>query len=200
MRNRKSTETARGRILTEALAEMNRLGYRGMRLDRVAERAGVTKGTVYYYFRNKRDFASAVVDELLVKDISELWLAPLKACTDPIRCLRRIIKLSVGGSAMPIHASNASLIRLSLEMSALDRSFQRKFTRIRLSFTDAVASALGRGQKSGTVSPRLDVRQVARHLLVLMIGGLVFAIMNGERGLAREDQRQLNQLLESARS
>jgi len=152
---------------------------------------------VYYYFRNKSDFASAVVDEFLMKDISELWLAPLKTCTDPIRCLRRIIKLSVGGSAMPIHASNASLIRLSLEMSALNRSFQRKFTRMRLSFTDAVASALGRGQKS--VSPRLDVRQVARHLLVPMIGGLVFAIMNGERGLAREDQRQLNQLLESAR-
>ena len=38
-------------------------GYRATRLEQVAEAAGVTKGTIYYYFRNKEDLFRQTVEQ-----------------------------------------------------------------------------------------------------------------------------------------
>lgn len=46
-------------------------GYAGTRLDDVAARAGVSKGTVYLYFASKEDLFKAVVREGLVSPLTE---------------------------------------------------------------------------------------------------------------------------------
>jgi AcrR family transcriptional regulator len=52
-----------GEILQAAFEEFSRQGYAGTTLDRVAERAGVTKGTIYVYFDNKEQLFIAMVRE-----------------------------------------------------------------------------------------------------------------------------------------
>lgn len=42
-------------LLDAAFRTFAQHGYRATRLEQVAEAAGVTKGTIYYYFRNKED-------------------------------------------------------------------------------------------------------------------------------------------------
>src|SRR5271165_2020512 len=50
-------------ILEAAFAEFSRNGYAMTTLERIAERAGVTKGTIYVYFENKEHlFISMVRD------------------------------------------------------------------------------------------------------------------------------------------
>ena len=50
-------------ILEAAFAEFSRNGYATTTLDRIAERAGVTKGTIYVYFDSKEQlFISMVLD------------------------------------------------------------------------------------------------------------------------------------------
>ncbi|MDH4192344.1 MAG: TetR/AcrR family transcriptional regulator [Betaproteobacteria bacterium] len=46
-------------------------GYAGTRLEDVAERAGVSKGTVYLYFANKTELFKAVVREGIVSPLTE---------------------------------------------------------------------------------------------------------------------------------
>jgi AcrR family transcriptional regulator len=48
-------EEARKRILDAALVVAKRKGYQSMTLDDVADEVGVTKGTLYLYFKNKED-------------------------------------------------------------------------------------------------------------------------------------------------
>lgn len=62
-------------ILDAALALFRERGYRATRLGEVAERAGVSKPTLYYYFRNK--------DELL----AEAVLRRLRATMAPLEAL-----------------------------------------------------------------------------------------------------------------
>lgn len=47
-------------------------GYAGTRLEDVAARAGVSKGTLYLYFTNKEELFKAVVREGLVSPIAEM--------------------------------------------------------------------------------------------------------------------------------
>lgn len=57
-------------ILAAALALFAERGFAATRLDDVASRAGVTKGTLYLYFRNKEELFKAVVRQELVPNIA----------------------------------------------------------------------------------------------------------------------------------
>ena len=66
------TETRRRRkaerpheILEAAFLEFSRNGYATTTLDQVAERAGVTKGTIYVYFESKEHLFISMVRELM---------------------------------------------------------------------------------------------------------------------------------------
>src|SRR6201996_7653525 len=50
-------------ILEAAFVEFSRCGYAVTTLDKIAERAGVTKGTIYVYFENKEHLFISMVRE-----------------------------------------------------------------------------------------------------------------------------------------
>jgi len=52
-------------IIEAAFAEFSRNGYATTTLDHIAERAGVTKGTIYVYFENKEHLFISMVRELM---------------------------------------------------------------------------------------------------------------------------------------
>jgi AcrR family transcriptional regulator len=52
-------------ILEAAFAEFSRNGYAMTTLDHIAERAGVTKGTIYVYFESKEHLFISVVRQLM---------------------------------------------------------------------------------------------------------------------------------------
>ena len=59
-------------ITAAALESFVERGYAGTRLEDVAARAGVSKGTLYLYFANKEELFKAVVREGLVSPIAEI--------------------------------------------------------------------------------------------------------------------------------
>jgi AcrR family transcriptional regulator len=67
---RRRKEARPGEILAAALEEFVDRGYSATRLEDVARRAGVTKGTVYLYFTNKEDLFKAVVRESFVPELA----------------------------------------------------------------------------------------------------------------------------------
>ena len=66
-RRRKTARPAE--ILDAALAAFAERGFAATRLDDVAERAGITKGTLYLYFPSKEELFKAVVRQQLVPNI-----------------------------------------------------------------------------------------------------------------------------------
>ena len=66
---RRRKEARPGEILDAALACFAERGFAATRLDDVARRAGVTKGTLYLYFPNKAELFKAVVRQAIVPNI-----------------------------------------------------------------------------------------------------------------------------------
>ena len=58
-------------LLAAALEQFVERGYAATRLEDVARRAGVSKGTLYLYFTNKEELFKAVVRENIVRTIGE---------------------------------------------------------------------------------------------------------------------------------
>ena len=52
------------RVLSAALEVFTERGYQAATIEEIAERAGMTKGAVYYWFRDKVDLASDLQGQL----------------------------------------------------------------------------------------------------------------------------------------
>src|SRR5262245_51380585 len=65
-------------ILAAALEEFSARGFAATRLDDVAQRAGVAKGTIYLYFRDKESLFQELVRELLSPIVGVIEAAPLR--------------------------------------------------------------------------------------------------------------------------
>src|ERR1041384_8547392 len=58
-------ETRRAAILASALEEFTARGFEGARLDDVAKRAGIAKGTIYLYFADKETLFQELVRSMV---------------------------------------------------------------------------------------------------------------------------------------
>ncbi|MEA2988673.1 MAG: hypothetical protein QOG83_1384 [Alphaproteobacteria bacterium] len=64
-------------ILTAALDEFSASGFAAARLDDVARRAGIAKGTIYLYFRDKESLFQELVRTMLSPVVGALEAAPM---------------------------------------------------------------------------------------------------------------------------
>ena len=75
VRWRRRKDSRPGEILEAALDCFAERGFAATRLEDVAARAGVTKGTAYLYFKNKEDLFKAVVSDYVVPAIEQFEAA-----------------------------------------------------------------------------------------------------------------------------
>ncbi len=121
---------ARKKILQAAFKEIRLHSYQGSNVNRIANKSGVTKDAMYYYFKSKTKLGYAVVDEVIQRVVKETWFRPLEKCDDLIKCLQQIIKRSIRETTVEDIRLGMPLIDLSLEMSPLDEGFRKRFNLI----------------------------------------------------------------------
>lgn len=89
---RRRRKEARPQELTAAaLAVFVEKGYSATKLDDVAARAGVSKGTLYLYFNSKEALFKAVIEEGVVPAIEEGEALLEHSADDPVQLLRSIL-------------------------------------------------------------------------------------------------------------
>lgn len=74
-------------ILNAALAVFGEHGLAATRLDDIAKRAGLSKGTIYLYFANKEELFRAVVEQTVVSQIEageQLAASPTASATETL--------------------------------------------------------------------------------------------------------------------
>ena len=76
-------------ILAAALEEFCARGYAATRLDDVARRAGVAKGTIYLYFRDKESLFQDIVRTMVRPLVGAIEAAPLQNL--PVRAVAEMI-------------------------------------------------------------------------------------------------------------
>ncbi len=94
------------KILDAALDVFSTYGFRGATVDMIAEKAGMSKPNLLYYFRRKQDIYQAVLERTL-----EMWLAPL-------------VNMDANGEAIP---QIIAYLRAKLELSRTHQQESRLF-------------------------------------------------------------------------
>jgi AcrR family transcriptional regulator len=79
----------RDAILAAALDEFSARGFAGTRLDDVAQRAGIAKGTIYLYFRDKESLFQDLVRAMVSPLVAAIETAPIGDL--PVRSVAEMI-------------------------------------------------------------------------------------------------------------
>src|SRR6202050_5527838 len=82
----------RERLLRAGSGEIYKSGFQSASLEAILGSAGVTKGALYYHFKNKEALGYAVVEEIISPDVRGTWVRSLQSVKDPIEALIGIVQ------------------------------------------------------------------------------------------------------------
>lgn len=180
--HRRRKEARPGEIVDAALALFVERGFAATRLDDVAERAGVSKGTVYLYFDSKEALLAEAVGRNigpLLADFSQQMTDPTISASDLIeRFVRRWWQVL---SESPLQGVPKLMVSESGNFPDLAQHFVVNF--IARMQDGVLATVVRKGIASGEFAP-VDVEYTVR----VLIHGLVFMPI-WLHSLGRVDQR-----------
>src|SRR5205809_8105 len=155
-------EPSRKQLMAAAIDCFARLGYQGTTIDRIARDAGVTKGAVYYHFRDKEQLLFEAVKDH-VGEFERQVLAEVTPELDAMGALRRVVDVCFFHATV----SNHRRFIITLMVEALDTNpalsveFRNILRRMRVFLADVLRRGQERGVLRGDVSAEAAAAVVA---------------------------------------
>ena len=179
---RRRKEARPAEIVEAALACFNERGFAATRLEEVAARAGVTKGTIYLYYPSKEDLFKAVVRRELAPNLEHLETL----LAEPIAATVLLQRL-----VMTLEAVVASRLSVIPKLVFAEAGNFPELARFYLDTIvnpgrDLMATILRRGIEQGEFRP-VDVD----HVVYCVIGPLLFTAL-WKHSLGPHDDRPLD--------
>jgi AcrR family transcriptional regulator len=159
---------ARKELMATAIDCFAHYGYQGTSIDRIASAAGVTKGALYYHFRDKEELLFEAVKDRIT-EFEERVVGSVTPLDDPAGALAEIARVCV-------HIATKNNLRrfiLTLMVEALDTNprLSQAFRDILRRFRGYLAGIVRLGQEQGVFRADVDARLAA----ALFAGGVIGA-------------------------
>ncbi len=167
-KTRKSAAT-RGRIMESVRALMRERRAIDFQMSEVAERAGITKGALYYYFADRDELVEAVFDEELdlVVTTIERTVAEAPSAREALHGLCREFSTQLqAGSPFALALTSEATVSHSDALSVVSTRFMR--------VVDVLAGQLERAKGEGVVREDVDARVAA----VFLLGGFLMVSLS----------------------
>jgi len=157
-----------------------RYGYQGTSIDRIASAAGVTKGALYYHFRDKEELLFEAVQDRIT-EFEQHVVSGVSPATDPAGALAEIARVCV-------HIATKNNLRrfiLTLMVEALDTNprLSEAFRGILRRFRSYLAGIVRLGQEQGVFRRDIDAALAAE----LFAGGVIGAELQHYQDADRVD-------------
>jgi len=161
----------RDTILDAAMRAFNEHGYARATMDAVAQQAGVSKGTLYNYFKSKRDLFICILDRISQQDEQGLqeMLVRSGSAADKLEAL-----LSQWSRRLPDYEDVGRLFLEFWAVAARDERegpIKQHLERLRERWVSTLAGLIREGVRDGSFLPSLDP-DVAAQLILATYDGL----------------------------
>jgi AcrR family transcriptional regulator len=172
----RDADRSQSTILAAARDEFAEFGLGGARMDRIAERAGLNKRLIYYYFADKETLFQAVL-ELAYRDIrteeAKLHLADL----EPATAVRRLIEFT--WDYYLAHPEFITLLNSANLHKARHLAESKRARELNSPLIETLAAVLERGRREGSFRGGVDPVQ-----LYVSIAGLSYFYLSNSYTLS----------------
>jgi AcrR family transcriptional regulator len=163
-------------ILAAAMAEFADRGLGGARIDGIAERAGVNKRLIYYYFGNKEGLFLAVLEQTYA-DIREAERALHLEMADPADAVRRLVAFTWNHYLE--HPEFLTLLNSENLHRARHLQQSERIREMNSPLIQTLADVLERGRRDGIFRGGVDPVQ-----LYISIAGLAYFYLSNNHTLS----------------
>ena len=188
---RRQTAEVRTRIVDAAYESFWRMGFRRSSVDSIAARAGLTKRTVYAYFRSKDDLLAAVLQRY--EELAELRLQHIgdRLPADRVGLIDSFFGQLGGWASATPRWSGSGFTRLVVELADLPGHPARAIARRAKAKTESwLAERLANARVK-------DARERSRDIMLLTEGAMALTLIHGGRSYIDAAASAAKQLVRS---
>jgi AcrR family transcriptional regulator len=185
-RSETAKDTRRHTLLTAALDEFFVKGFAGARMEDIAARANLSKGTLYLYFDSKESLFTALIDSLAMPNLARIELIASSAVS-----LREALdQLVLFAPSIVRHSNLPRLLKVLVGDSHNFPNIVRAYrTQILDRVLAALAQMLARAQAAGSIDIE-DPPLMARLIVApIALSGLWHAVFGGDADAAVDLER-----------
>ena len=173
-------KATRGAIIEGAASIFETQGYASASLADVAERAGVTKGSLYFHFKSKEELAKAVIQAQ--HDMSLNRSVTILEAQHPALTSMKLLCRSFGEQLQGEPIIRAG-IRLTFEASSFGYAVKEPY----VDWLTTMESLVLAAQTEGSIRESIDAAALARHIVASFTGvQLVSEVLSGRKTLLDE--------------
>lgn len=157
----------RAKLVEAAIECFSRHGYQGTSIDRIARATGVTKGALYYHFRDKEDLLLGAIDDRIARFENRI-VERARELRDPEAVLRAIVEICIEQAA----TSNERRFILTLMVETLDThpDLSLRFREMMRRFREFVAHTIHLGREKGQFRRDVDPEVSAKIFVATVLG------------------------------
>ncbi|MEN8178736.1 MAG: TetR/AcrR family transcriptional regulator [Pseudomonadota bacterium] len=171
-----TVDKTRRELLEAAYTEIHLQGFQAASLNAILNKAGVTKGALYHYFRSKKELGYAVLDEWIQPYLKSTWIEPLNNQTlPPIERLKQTISQAAEQLDEQEIQLGCPLNNLAQEMSPIDEGFRRRTDKLYQAWLESITATLAEGQESGSIRKDIDPADTALFIVAALEGCISIA-------------------------
>lgn len=175
-KTKEAAQATREGILDAAQTCFHEFGVAGTSLAMIGERAGYTRGAVYWHFKNKSEVLTAMIDRERVPFIERLRRTASSKRTTPVLDLRSALLVSFREISEDERLRNMLEIMLRNDLSVESQAMQdmqREMSREELAI---IAAAMQRARDLGQLREGVEVDTVAR-IISTSLTGVLYSVM-----------------------
>ena len=172
----RDADRSQSTILAAARDEFAEFGLGGARVDRIAERAGLNKRLIYYYFQDKERLFQAVLEQAYC-DIREQEAKLHLAELEPATAVRRLVEFT--WDYYLAHPEFLTLLASANLHKARHLTDVRRARELNSPLIETLAAVLERGRRDGVFRGGVDAVQ-----LYVSIAGLSYFYLSNSHTLS----------------
>lgn len=168
-KTKEEAQATKDKLIDTAFSEFLATGYVESRLEDIAAKAGVTRGALYWHFRDKKDLLEAMIE---YKDMESINVC--KAIYDSdlpaFDKLKKIVSLNFPD--ISVKKKEANFVRLKVELYNYFNLFGDK-RNVAGTFVDTCHSLLKQLKKEDRIRDGIDVKEAAINILTMSAGSYI---------------------------
>lgn len=167
-KRRELTQMRQKQILDVAAGVFSKKGFARTQVDEIANLAGLGKGTVYRYFKDKENLFLSIVDKGL-ENLKDLALESMAKEKEPLDKIKKVIEVY-----LKFFEKRSDLIRIFIhEQSEFQKRIQKRYYQHYYEHVNKVEEVFKEAQALGLIKKRINPR-LAIAILTDMLNSFIY--------------------------
>lgn len=171
---KKQTPDMRQHIIDVAKALITHKGYSAVGIAEIVNAAGIPKGSFYYYFKSKEEFAEALLEHYFSHYLQQVD-TQLSGKDSGRERLKRYFSFWKDTQGADLPESKCLVVKLGAEVCDQYDSMRHILANGTDKIVQKIAQCIGEGQQDGSLPTGADADELAEELYQLWLGASLMA-------------------------